>query len=152
MSSPLGLGPVSQIRSVVGRWGVSSGDSSAATENRGSRVLMVLWCFLIAAVTVLSLLPASVVPRPPGGGTLEHLSAYLALTLLPVVAIRRVYRVLVAVTSMACLGVLLEILQIAIPGRAFEWMDIVMNTVGVTAGVLAGILLRLGSDRQISSG
>ena len=152
MSSPLGLGPVSQIRSVVGRWGVSSGDSSAATENRGSRVLMVLWCFLIAAVTVLSLLPASVVPRLPGGGTLEHLSAYLALALMPVMAIRRVYRVLVAVTSMACLGVLLEILQIAIPGRAFEWMDIVMNTVGVTAGVLAGILLRLGSDRQISSG
>lgn len=152
MSSPLGLGPVSQIRSVTCRWGISSGHSSAATVNRGCRVLMVLWVFLIAAVTVFSLLPASVVPRVPGGGTLEHLSAYLALAFIPAVAIRRVYRVFVAVISMACLGALLEILQIAIPGRAFEWMDIVMNTVGVTAGVLAGIPLRLGSDRRISSG
>ena len=152
MSFPLGLRPVSQMRSAVGRWGISSGHSSAATVNSGRRVLMVLWSFLIAAVTVLSLLPASVVPRMPGGGTLEHLSAYLALAFIPAVAIRRVYRVFVAVISVACLGVLLEILQIAIPGRAFEWVDIVMNFVGVTAGVLAGVPLRLGSDRRISSG
>lgn len=150
MSSPLGLGPVSQIHSVASRWDVSSGQSSATTGNRGSRVLLVLWFFLIAAVTVLSLLPASVVPRAPGGGTLEHLSAYLTLALIPAVAIRRVYSVFVAVISMACLGVLLEILQIAIPGRAFEWADILMNTVGVTAGVLAGLPLRLRSARRIS--
>ena len=106
-------------------------------------MLMVFWFFLIAAVTVLSLLPASVVPRLPGGGTLEHFSAYLALALIPAVAMRRVYSVFVAVILMACLGVLLEILQTAIPGRAFEWVDIVMNTVGVTAGALAGIPLRL---------
>ena len=152
MSSPHGLGPVSQIRSVAGRWGVSSGYSSAATGNRGWRVLMVLWFFLIAAVTVPSLLPASVVPRLLGGGTLEHFSAYLALALIPVLVIRRVYSVFVAIISVACLGVLLEILQTAIPGRAFEWVDIVMNTVGVTAGALAGIPLRLGCDRRISRG
>jgi len=152
MSFPLGLRPVSQMRSAVHRWGISSGHSSVETVNREWRVLRALWFFLIAAVTLCSLLPASVVPRPPGGGTLEHLSAYLALALIPAVAMRRLYSVFVAVISVACLGVLLEILQIAIPGRAFEWADIVMNTVGVTAGVLAGVPLRLGSDRRINSG
>ena len=120
--------------------------------NRGRRALMVLWFFLIAAVTVLSLLPASVVPRAPGGGTLEHLSAYLALALIPAVAIRRVYSVFAVVVLVACLGVLLEVLQIAVPGRAFEWADIMMNSVGVTAGVLAGLPLRLRSAHRISSG
>ena len=113
---------------------------------------MVLWFFLIAAVTVLSLLPASVVPRLLGGGTLEHFSAYLALALIPVLVIRRVYSVFVAIISVACLGVLLEILQTAIPGRAFEWADIVMNIIGVATGVLTGIPLRLGCDRRISRG
>lgn len=152
MSSPLGLSPVSQIRSVTCRWGLSSGHSSGATGNRGCRVLMVLWFFLIAAVTVLSLLSASVIPRVPGGGTIEHLAAYLALALIPMIAIKRVYSVFVAVLSMAGLGVLLEIFQIAIPGRAFEWMDIAMNTIGVAAGVLTGIPLRVRCDRWISRG
>ncbi|MBI2818776.1 MAG: VanZ family protein [Acidobacteria bacterium] len=116
------------------------------------RVLVTLWFFFAAAVTVLSLLPASVVPHLLGGGTLEHFSAYLALALIPVVAIRRVYSVFVAVIAVACLGVLLEILQLAIPGRASEWADIAMNSVGMAAGVLAGLSLRLGCNRRMSRG
>ncbi len=106
------------------------------------RAVLILWFLLLSVVTALSLLPASLVPRHPGEGRPEHFVAYFVLALIPFVAVKRSYHAYAAALAVACLGVLLEVLQMRIPGRAFEWADILMNCTGVTAGVLAGLPLR----------
>ena len=104
--------------------------------------LLALWPLMIAAVIVLSLLPGSMIPRMPLSDKQEHFTAYLGLALIPAAAVKRGRRVLVAVVSMACLGVALEFFQLRIPGRAFEWHDILANCAGTLAGTLAGLPLR----------
>ncbi|MDP3000284.1 MAG: VanZ family protein [Bryobacterales bacterium] len=104
--------------------------------------LLALWPLMIAAVIVLSVLPGSMIPRMPLSDKQEHFSAYVGLALVPAAAIKRRGRVLVAVLSMACLGVALEFFQLRIPGRAFEWHDILSNCAGTLGGTLAGLPLR----------
>ena len=103
---------------------------------------MVLRFSLLAAVIILSLLPARVVPRQLSEGTVGHFAAYLALAFIPAVAMRRLSRAFEAVITVACLGLLIEVLQVGIPGRAFEWTDVLMNLVGGIAGGLSGAALR----------
>ena len=105
-------------------------------------ILLALWPLMIAAVVVLSLLPGSMVPRVPLSDKQEHFSAYVGLALIPAAAIKRRRRVLAAVISMACMGVALEFFQLRIPGRGFEWHDILSNCAGTLAGTLAGLPLR----------
>lgn len=104
--------------------------------------LLALWPLMIAAVIVLSLLPGSMIPRLPLSDKQEHFTAYLGLALIPAAAVKRGGRVLVAVISMACLGVALEFFQLRVPGRAFEWGDVLANCAGTLAGTLAGLPLR----------
>ena len=106
------------------------------------KALLAFWPLMIAAVIVLSLLPGSMVPRMPLTDKQEHFSAYVGLALIPAAAIRSRRRVLVALVSMACLGVALEFFQLRIPGRTFEWLDILTNCAGTLAGTLAGLPLR----------
>ena len=103
---------------------------------------MVLRFSLLAAVIILSLLPARVVPRQLSEGTVGHFAAYLALAFIPAVAMRRLSRAFAAAIAVACLGLLIEVLQVGIPGRAFEWTDVLMNLVGGIAGGLSGAALR----------
>ena len=120
--------------------------------NRG-RALLLSWCCLVVAVTVLSLLPGSMVPQLPTEASTGHFLAYLGLAAIPAAGIQRLRAVWLAILSSACLGVALEFMQIWIPGRTFEWSDILANSMGVTAGMVAGLLLRLRlipeADRDI---
>ena len=77
------------------------------------------------------------VPRQPSEGTLEHFQAYLLLAAIPAAAIKRRGRTRVAILSVACLGMVLEVAQMQIPGRAFEWRGVIANSLGVTVGRLA---------------
>jgi VanZ family protein len=104
--------------------------------------LLALWPLMIAAVILFSLLPGSMVPRVPLNDKQEHFTAYLVLALIPAAAVNRRGRVLAAVLSMACLGAALEVFQLRIPGRAFEWGDVLANCAGTLAGMLAGLPLR----------
>ena len=107
---------------------------------------MVVWVWLVASVVILSLLPASIAPEELVDGGLGHGLAYLVLAVIPVAALQRRAMAFAVALSMIPLGILLEVLQIHIPGRAFEWADIAANILGAAAGVVLGLLLRLRSS------
>ena len=125
--------------------------SKARREDRTFRALTVIWSLL---TTILLLLPGSNFPDPGLSGTLEtalewgvHLILFLVLAYLArrgyagssgppesigtASARRRRSRVLAAVLAYCTL---LEILQIAIPGRGFEVTDIVIGCLGAVLG------------------
>ena len=107
-------------------------------------VFRVLFVGAFLGVTVLSVLPT-----PPVDGLesdkLNHLIAYMALTLLLVLSLpgdRRLPRGLwVALLSLILYGTLIEVVQHYI-GRHFDLMDMAANAVGVVLGAGAGLLAR----------
>lgn len=96
---------------------------------------------MVAAVAVGSLLPGTVVPSAVGG-PVEHWIAYSGLTFLPFVFARRLRTAWAIAWALLSMGTALEIAQIFVRGRAFEWVDLGLNACGVMTGVLAGRRLR----------
>lgn len=109
--------------------------------------LIVLWTALIVLVIAGELSPANsrlmvAVNRLRINDKVEHFSAYLALSLLPVVGFRDRRRGILASLSMFLLGVLLEGGQHFSPGRSVELGDVIVNGIGVSCGTLLGLPLR----------
>ena len=71
-----------------------------------------------------------------------HFSAYLALSLLPVIGFRDRRRGIVIGISMFFLGILMEAGQHFSPGRAVELGDVIANGAGVSCGALLGLPIR----------
>lgn len=90
-----------------------------------------------AAVLVLSLLPGDAAPDVSGFGHAAHAAAYALLAFLLRTGWPELSPWLV-LAGAAAYGGLLEFVQLFVPGRAFEWMDVAANAVGAAAGVLAG--------------
>jgi VanZ family protein len=110
-------------------------------------LLMLLWAVLICCVVIGSLLPAASpvmvdIGRLHINDKVMHFSAYLVLSLLPVIGFRDRRRGLMAGLSMFVLGVLLEGGQHFSPGRAVELGDVVANGMGVNFGVLRAAPIR----------
>ena len=111
------------------------------------RALVALWLVLIGCVVVGSLLPAAS-PIMVGIGRLhiddklQHFSAYLALSALPLLAFRERRTGILVGVSMFLLGLLLEGGQHFSPGRAVELGDVVANGCGVGCGVPFAFAIR----------
>lgn len=113
------------------------------SRNRRRTLLLFLWGVLICCVVIGSWLPASSPVITAIGGLyisdkVMHFCAYLALSLLPVIAFENRRRGIVAGLSMFLLGVLLEAGQQLSPGRTVELGDVIANGLGVASGVLLG--------------
>ena len=110
---------------------------------RWRAVILVLWAVSIWCVIVGSLAPAEsslmvAIGRLHMWDKLQHFSAYLALSFLPVIGFKDRRRGLMAGLSMFLLGVLMEAGQHFSPGRSVELGDVVANGVGVSCGILLG--------------
>ena len=128
-------------------------NSTGACARTGSfldmrkRLLLTLWAVLICCVIVGELLPAgspvmTAIGRLHINDKVQHFCAYLALSLLPVIAFQDRRRGLIASLSMFVLGILLEAGQHFSPGRSVELGDVIANGVGVSCGALLGLPLR----------
>lgn len=62
----------------------------------------------------------------------DHLVAYWALTILWLLTCRGAAAFVLP--GVLAYGLVLELLQIVIPGRSFEWLDLVSNAIGTFAG------------------
>ena len=93
---------------------------------------------VVGTIVYLSLarLPESL--PSPGGDKTAHVAAYalMMFCFMQIYAVRT-YRVLIAI-GLVLLGIALEILQGYTGYRAFEYADMVANTLGVFVGWLAG--------------
>jgi VanZ family protein len=110
-------------------------------------VLLSLWAVLICCVVIGSLLPAAspvmvAVGRLHINDKVQHVCAYLALSLLLVIGFRDRRRGIVAGLSMFVLGILLEGGQRFSPGRTVELGDVIANGAGVSCGTLLGLPIR----------
>jgi VanZ family protein len=108
-----------------------------------------LWVLMIVAVIVLSLMPGPPIPLMLTIGKVDHLIAYLALTVFAVqlYATRRAQ--LVAALAMVALGIAMELAQGYLTTyRDMSAYDALVDTVGVAIGFatawtpLATLLLR----------
>jgi len=103
----------------------------------------------LAAVALLSLVPADTLPDPGISDKLIHALAYGVLCLLGLAAHpgkaagRRV------VIGLLCYGALMEGLQTYSPGRSMEGADILANGLGVLAGALC--TLAVGAIRRAAA-
>jgi len=116
---------------------------------RRKRLLRVLWSLAILAVVVGSLLPGDssairMLDQLKISDKLQHFGAYAVLALLPAVHERRRF-VLAAALFAVALGIGLEFGQLDSSGRDFEVGGMIADTIGVGAGLLAGIPLRASS-------
>jgi VanZ family protein len=71
-----------------------------------------------------------------------HFTAYLGISLLPVIGFRDRHKGIAAGLSMFVLGVLMEAGQHFSPGRAVELGDVLANGAGVSCGALLGLPIR----------
>jgi VanZ family protein len=124
------------------------------TRNRRWRdawhtAIMIMWVVVIYCVIVGELLPAASpvmvdISRLQINDKVEHVSDYLALSLVPVVGFRDWRRGIVAALSMFALGVVLEGLQHCSAGHCVELGDVIANGIGVSCGALLGWPIRAG--------
>ncbi len=122
-------------------------NNSMLREPHNHTPILILWTVLICCVIIGSLLPAAspvmaAVGRMHVSDKVLHFCAYLALSLLPVIAFRDRRRGLVAGLSMFVLSLLLEAGQHYAPGRAVELHDVLANGAGVSCGTLLGLPIR----------
>ena len=124
-------------------------EKGSMLRERNKRTLILsLGAVLMCCVVVGSLLPAAsplmvAVGRLHISDKVLHFSAYVALSLLPVIGCRNRRRGLIAGLSMFILGLLLEDGQHFSPGRAVEFGDVIANGAGVSCGVLLAPPIRM---------
>lgn len=103
---------------------------------RRPRLWSALWCLAIAAVVVVSLLPAGELPQAPGSDKLHHFLAYFALAAAAVQLYARWTSLLGAGLGLVLLGLGLEHAQGALTdSRMADRWDALANTLGVIAGL-----------------
>jgi len=121
-----------------------AGDCDLPQEWRA--VLRVLWLVGVAAVLVVSCLPASSPPIQaldalPLSDKLQHAAAYLALAFLP--ALHEERRAIVALAlGLIAMGAGLEFCQLLAEGRYFSVADMAADLGGVLLGTGVGLAAR----------
>lgn len=103
--------------------------------------LRALFWVVTVAVIVLLLLPGGLFGAVtlPGADLLVHLIMMATLSALGVVAYAR-YR-LPIVLGLITLAILSEILQIMVPSRYFDLMDLAANGAGIALGLIVGVMV-----------
>lgn len=95
------------------------------------RAPAVFWALLILAFSVM---PAETTSAPPGYSAPGHFTAYLVLCLLLAVWPMEGRKAFVVTFAY---GLLMELLQIPVPGRYFELQDIGLNALGAGSALAA---------------
>ena len=67
----------------------------------------------------------------------NHLSAFILLSVLGFFAYRNTKKIKILIIYLFSLSIILELLHIVIPIRAFEWEDLIGNILGVLLVIIA---------------
>ena len=101
----------------------------------------VLWALVILT---LHIVPSDKIPAPPDWGLsldkLVHFTLFAVLCVLLLYAYFRrgqfltLSQLMWALVVLVLYGLILELVQIVVPGRNFSWMDLFADSIGVVAG------------------
>ena len=74
--------------------------------------------------------------------TIAHIGAFFVLMVWPAATLTKPMHIALTAVAMVCAGGLAEIIQRYSPERTASWEDFSMNVVGVTLGLVCGLLIR----------
>ncbi len=115
-----------------------------------TRTWRLLLALLLVAVAWLALTPEPPRELDTGWDLSNHALAFCALAFAACLARPGpLPRLLPALAGVLAFGVLIELLQLGIPGRQGEWRDLLADTVGLAVGTaLARLALRAAPLRR----
>jgi hypothetical protein len=112
--------------------------------------LLGLWWLSLIAIVTGSLLPSNSLAMSDFDLLMmdlhipdkwQHFGAYVWLAWLATVSFRGRRRVLAVISGLLLLGLAIEWLQTQIPGRTFEWRDLLANATGLVTGGISGLVM-----------
>jgi VanZ family protein len=95
----------------------------------------------VAAIIVLSLLPADERPHTGLAGQVEHAIAYFGTAVFLALGFRTMRDRVATISLLVGLAAVLELIQRLIPGRHSQFIDWFASSFGAGVGVLAVILM-----------
>lgn len=107
-----------------------------------NRPIVALWLLALILTVILGLSSAAAPPPQHHIDKLIHLTVFSGLALLPLVGIARTPLALAAAVMMIPFGIVIELGQALVPGRSASLGDAAANTLGVSAGIMAGWMVR----------
>ena len=114
--------------------------------NNLHKLLWIVWALLVAAGLWYSLLPGVLVSQYWWARYADHGVGFFILGLVGVLASRGTGRAVVLVSFL--IGLLIELLQLGVTGRHFEWSDLFEDALGLSLGWLAVWWLRRRLNAQ----
>lgn len=108
---------------------------------------IVLTTLVLAAITVLSLVPLDELPEVPGTDKTHHVIAY-AVLMFSVALKKPKYWILIGVFFVAYSGGI-ELIQPYV-NRYGEWVDLLANTLGLILGTIAGFFVNYYTKKRLN--
>jgi len=129
------------------------GAQSAASVARWAAVAVVLLVLLVGSLLPggISVFPERGISLPAGilflpgriSPPIKHLLAFGLLGFFLVLAVQANWRRAGLVAGgLAMLGLVIELVQIPIPGRSFLWVDAAASAAGAVGGAVMGVVVR----------
>lgn len=116
--------------------------STPRPATASNRAVRLVWCVILAAAIVGTLIPAHWLDLLEDRAGLdlrdEHFAIYFLLALLLPFWLREWRRSLAACLALIPFGVAMEFIQQLAPGRTFQLADLTDNAYGVLLGTMAG--------------
>jgi VanZ family protein len=106
----------------------------------------------LVIVAIVSLTPASVQPRTPLPGTMEHVLGYALVAGIFTVGMRRTAFPWFVILSLTAFAIGVEVLQLFAPGRKSEAIGALASLAGVFAGAVASYWVRQRAAKAASVG
>jgi VanZ family protein len=102
------------------------------------KLLVVLWCFSLGAILILSLIP---IGAPAGvSDKVLHALAFSFVSALSFLAFRQKRSIVSALAGVVLVGIASEAGQLLVPARHASFLDLLADFVGVALGVPLGML------------
>ena len=110
-------------------------------QRRPVRLCRAIGFACVAAIIVLSLLPADERPHTGLAGQVEHAIAYFGTAVFLALGFRTMRDRVATISLLVGLAAVLELIQRLIPGRHSQFIDWFASSFGAGVGVLAVILM-----------
>lgn len=107
-------------------------------NKKSIKVLFVISSF---AILIFSLLPGSQLPNDLPWDKAMHFVGYAGLAFLARYGSAK-HPSWQLVIGCILFSIIIELLQLIVPNRSFEWMDILANSLGVLSGLLLAVFLK----------
>jgi len=91
---------------------------------------------------ILALKPQAVQINVENGDKILHLLAFLALTLIPVITFDKTRNIAFGVLFVAAIAVGIEVMQLYVPTRYADIIDVAYDGIGIALGIIIGWSLR----------